>query len=222
MAAGYHKVSDLPALIPVFPLDGALLLPGCQLPLQIFEPRYLNMIDDAMSGHRLIGMIQTLPGGDRARPNLVGFGCVGRITAYAETGDGSYMITLTGVCRFGVDDEPGLPTPYRQVRPDFARFRVDLEEDDTPIALDRTAFLAVLRRYLDHKGLEVEWDAARQAPAVALINSLAMGLPLDPPEKQALLEAGDMADRARVLATLLEIDGAGDATGDDDEPPPLQ
>jgi len=221
MAAGYHKVSDLPALIPVFPLDGALLLPGCQLPLRIFEPRYLNMVDDAMSGHRLIGMIQTLPGGDRARPNLVGVGCVGRITAYAETGDGSYMITLTGVCRFGVDDEPGLPTPYRQVRPDFARFSADLEEDDSPLAFDRTAFLAVLRRYLDHKGLDVEWDAARQAPAIALINSLAMGLPLDPQEKQALLEADTMAERARVLSALLEIDAAGDAT-DDDEPPPLQ
>jgi len=221
MPAGYRKVSDLPALIPVFPLDGAMLLPGCQLPLRIFEPRYLNMVDDAMSGHRLIGMIQTLPGGDRARPNLVGFGCVGRITAYAETGDGSYMITLTGVCRFGVDDEPGLPTPYRQVRPDFARFSADLEEDDSPLAFDRTAFLAVLRRYLDHKGLDVEWDAARQAPAIALINSLAMGLPLDPQEKQALLEADTMAERARVLSALLEIDAAGDAT-DDDEPPPLK
>jgi len=221
MPAGYRKVSDLPALIPVFPLDGAMLLPGCQLPLRIFEPRYLNMVDDAMSGHRLIGMIQTLPGGDRARPNLVGVGCVGRITAYAETGDGSYMITLTGVCRFGVDDEPGLPTPYRQVRPDFARFSADLEEDDSPLAFDRTAFLAVLRRYLDHKGLDVEWDAARQAPAIALINSLAMGLPLDPQEKQALLEADTMAERARVLSALLEIDAAGDAT-DDDEPPPLQ
>jgi Lon protease-like protein len=221
MPAGYHKVSDLPELIPVFPLDGALLLPGCQLPLQIFEPRYLNMIDDAMRGHRLIGMIQTT-GGERARPNLVGVGCVGRVTAYAETGDGRYLITLTGICRFEVKDEPSVNAPYRQVHPDFARFCVDLEEDDNPIAFDRTAFLALLRRYLDHKGLDVEWEAARQAPAVALINSLAMGLPLDPPEKQALLEAGDMAERARVLAALLEIDAAGDATGDDDEPPPLQ
>jgi Lon protease-like protein len=222
MPAGYRRVSDLPALIPVFPLDGALLLPGCQLPLQIFEPRYLNMIDDAMRGHRLIGMIQTAQGGDRARPNLVGVGCVGRITAYAETGDGRYLITLTGICRFEVKDEPAGNAPYRQVHPDFSAFRVDLEEDEAQIALDRTAFLALLRRYLDHKGLDVEWEAARQAPASALVNSLAMGLPLDPPEKQALLEAADVAERARVLATLLEIDAAGDATGDDDEPPPLQ
>src|ERR1700679_2882910 len=149
MAAGYHKVSDLPALIPVFPLDGALLLPGSQLPLQIFEPRYLNMIDDAMSGARLIGMIQTRGGGERSRPSLADVGCAGRITAYAETGDGRYMITLTGICRFGAGEEIAISTPYRQVRPDFTRFAADLEEDETPLALDRGPFLANLRRYLD-------------------------------------------------------------------------
>jgi Lon protease-like protein len=218
MAAGYHKVSDLPALIPVFPLDGALLLPGCQLPLQIFEPRYLNMVDDAMSGARLIGMIQTRAGGSRVRPNLADVGCAGRITAYAETGDGRYMITLSGICRFVAGEELATNTPYRQVRPLFDRFARDLEDKDGELALDRSAFLAVLRRYLDHKGLEVEWDAARQAPAGALVNSLAMGLPLDPPEKQALLEAAALAERAQVLAALLEIDAAAD----DDEPPPLQ
>ena len=218
MAAGYHKVSDLPALIPVFPLDGALLLPGCQLPLRIFEPRYLNMIDDAMSGARLIGMIQTRDGGERTRPNLASVGCAGRITAYAETGDGRYMITLTGVCRFGVEDELPAMTPYRQVRPDFGRWAVDLEERDEKVQLDRAFFLGALRRYLGAKGIEVDWEAARQAPEGALINSLAMGLPLDPPEKQALLEAATLADRSRVLAALLEIDAAAD----DDEPPPLQ
>jgi uncharacterized protein len=218
MAAGYHKVSDLPALLPVFPLDGSLLLPGCQLPLQIFEPRYLNMVDDAMSGSRLIGMIQTRAGGSRIKPNLADVGCAGRVTAYAETGDGRYMITLTGICRFAAGEELATNTPYRQLRPLFDRFARDLEDKDGELALDRAAFLAVLRRYLDHKGLEVEWDAARQAPAGALVNSLAMGLPLDPPEKQALLEAVALTDRARVLAALLEIDAAAD----DDEPPPLQ
>ena len=218
MAVGYRKVSDLPALVPVFPLDGALLLPGCQLPLQIFEPRYLNMIDDAMSGHRMIGMIQTSAGGGRARPSLAEVGCVGRVTAYAETGDGRYLITLTGVCRFEAGEELEINTPYRQVRPDYARFACDLEADETPLALERAPFLATLRRYLDHKGLAVEWDAAKQAPAGALINSLAMGLPLDPAEKQALLEAPTLADRTHVLTALLEIDAAAD----DDEPPPLQ
>jgi hypothetical protein len=218
MPAGYRKVSDLPALIPVFPLDGALVLPGCQLPLQIFEPRYLNMIDDVMSGARLIGMIQTRGGGTPIRPNLADVGCAGRVTAYSETGDGRYMITLTGICRFVAGEELATPTPYRQVRPAYDRFVRDLEDDDGPVTLDRTPFLALLRRYLDHKGLEVEWDAARQAPAGALINSLAMGLPLDPPEKQALLEADTLSERGRVLAALLEIDAAAD----DDEPPPLQ
>jgi len=217
MPGGYRKVSDLPVLIPVFPLDGALLLPGCQLPLHIFEPRYLNMIDDAMSGARIIGMIQTAGPGDRARPTLASVGCAGRVTAYAETGDGRYMITLTGVCRFAAGDELGATTPYRQVRPDFSRFAADLEPEHD-ISFDRATFLGLLRRYLDHKGLSVEWDAAKQAPARALINSLAMGLPLDRAEKQALLEAPQIADRLVVLSALLQIDAAED----DDDPPPLQ
>ena len=218
MAVGYRKVTDLPALAPVFPLDGALLLPGCQLPLQIFEPRYLNMVDDAMSGHRMIGMIQTVAGGERARPHLAEVGCVGRVTSYAETGDGRYLITLTGVCRFVAGGELDISTPYRQLRPDYGRFAADLDVDETPLALDRDPFLATLRRYLDLRGLAVEWDAAKQAPAGALVNSLAMGLPLDPAEKQALLEAPTMRERTRVLTALLEIDAAAD----DDEPPPLQ
>jgi Lon protease-like protein len=217
MPAGYRKVTDLPALIPVFPLDGALLLPGCQLPLQIFEPRYLNMIDDAMSGARIIGMIQTAGAGDRARPTLASVGCAGRITAYAETGDGRYLITLTGICRFAVGDELEINTPYRQVRPDFGPFAPDLEPEHA-LAFDRQRFLGLLRRYLDRKGLSVEWDAAKQAPAVALVNSLAMGLPLDPAEKQALLEAPAMSDRLRVLSALLQID----AVENDDGPQPLQ
>ena len=218
MAGGYRKVEDLPALLPVFPLDGALLLPGCQLPLQIFEPRYLNMVDDVMSGERMIGMVQTREGGERAQPHLADVGCAGRVTTYAETGDGRYLITLTGVCRFGVGDELPATTPYRQVRPDFGRFACDLEATEETVALERNSFLSTLRRYLDHKGLSVEWDAARQAPAAALINSLAMGLPLDPAEKQALLEATSINERGKVLRALLEIDSAAG----DDEPPPLQ
>jgi len=215
---GYRRLSDLPELIPVFPLDGALLLPGCQLPLQIFEPRYLNMVDDVMSGGRIIGMIQTQPGGERSAPRLAAVGCAGRVTAYAETGDGRYLITLTGVCRFEVGEELPTRTPYRQVRPDFARFAADIEAAEEAVEFNRDAFLAILRRYLDHKGLDVEWDAARQAPAGALINSLAVGPPLDRAEKQALLEASTLTERGQVLIALLEIDAAAD----DDEPPPLQ
>lgn len=217
-AGGYRKVADLPALIPVFPLDGALLLPGGQLPLQIFEPRYLNMVDDAMSGERLIGMVQTREGGQRTAPNLARVGCVGRITAYSETGDGRYLITLTGVCRFDVGEELAINTPYRQVRPDFARFAADLDAGAREFEFDRAPFLAALRRYLDHKGLGMEWEAVNAAPAGALINSLAMALPLAPAEKQALLEAPTLENRLAALAALLEIDAAGD----DDEPPLVQ
>ncbi|MBV9994904.1 MAG: LON peptidase substrate-binding domain-containing protein [Caulobacteraceae bacterium] len=218
MPGGYFKTSDLPELIPVFPLDGALLLPGGQLPLQIFEPRYLNMVDDAMSGSRLIGMIQTREGGNRMAPALAEVGCAGRITSYAETGDGRYLITLTGVCRFVVAAELSAITPYRQVRADFARFAADLESEGPEIVFDRAAFAAALKRYLEHKGLSVDWQAVNAAPAGALINSLAMGLPLNPAEKQALLEAATLAERRQVLAALLAIDAAED----DDGQPPLQ
>ncbi|MFI4973738.1 MAG: LON peptidase substrate-binding domain-containing protein [Caulobacterales bacterium] len=214
---GYRKVSDLPVVIPVFPLDGVLLLPGGQTHLNIFEPRYLNMVDDAMAGERLIGMIQTDDGG-RARPKLAHVGCAGRITSYTETGDGRYLITLTGVCRFGLGDELPANTPYRQVVADFARYSSDLEPDEQGIEFERAPFLAVLRRYLDHKGLGVEWEAVNAAPGGALINSLCMALPLNVAEKQALLEAPTLDERRCALTALLEIDAAED----DDAPPSVQ
>jgi len=222
VTAGYRKARDLPGVIPVFPLDGALLLPSGLLPLQIFEPRYLNMVDDAMAGDRLIGMIQTSGEGHRSRPGLVQIGCAGRITSYSETGDGKYLIALTGLCRFQVIEEIAAPTPYRQVRADFARFEADLQsEDDEGEEFERTPFLDLLRRYLDNRGLGVEWDVVNAAPAPALINSLCMALPFGPQEKQALLEAPDLEGRRAVLTTLLEIDGAW-PPADDDEPRPLQ
>src|SRR5215475_9908963 len=127
--AAYRRIADLPQVIPVFPLDGALLLPRGDLPLQIFEPRYLNMVDDAMAGDRVIGMIQTRPGGDRARPMLASVGCLGRITSYAETSDGRYLITLTGVCRFEANEELPVRTPYRQIRATYDRFEADLASE---------------------------------------------------------------------------------------------
>lgn len=129
VAGNYRKTEDLPQVMPVFPLDGAVVLPGGALPLQIFEPRYLNMIDDVMAGDRLIGMVQTRAGGDRERPRLARVGCAGRITSYSETGDGRYLITLTGVCRFELGDELPTQTPYRQVRADYGLFAQDLKED---------------------------------------------------------------------------------------------
>lgn len=217
MVTGYRKAVDLPQAIPVFPLDGALLLPGGQLPLNIFEPRYLNMVDDAMAGDRLIGMVQTR-GGDPERPTLAPIGCVGKITSFAETPDGRYLISLTGVCRFALGEELPVGSPYRQVRARFAPFEDDLRQHESPPEIDRSRFLAALGRYLDQRDLGIDWDTARQAPADALVNSLAMGLPFDPAEKQALLEAVTIADRAQALIALLEIDSAGG----DDEPRSMQ
>ncbi len=213
---GYRRVSDLPQMIAVFPLDGALLLPGGVLPLQIFEPRYLNMVDDVMSGDRVIGMIQTRAGGDRERPKLASVGCLGRITSYAETPDGRYLITLTGVCRFEAGEELALRSPYRQLRANYDRFAGDLSDDEAVQAPDaaRKRFAKALKRYLNHRDLDIDWDTASNAPLEALVNSLAMGLPFEPAEKQALLEAPDLVGRFEALSTLLEIDALDD--GDDE------
>ena len=219
-AAVFRRASDLPQVIPVFPLDGALLLPTGELPLQIFEPRYLNMIDDVMAGDRMIGMVQTRSGGDRSRPNLAGVGCCGRITSFSETSDGRYLITLTGVCRFIVGEELSVASPYRQVRANFLPFADDLSVEASEIpAFDRRRFAGALKRYLNRRELDIDWETAEAAPLESLITSLSMGLPFEPAEKQALLEAPTMADRCDALTALLEIDSL---EGDDDEPHSIQ
>ena len=217
----YRKLTDLPEVIPVFPLDGALLLPSGVLPLRIFEPRYLNMIDDAMAGARMIGMVQTRSGASRSHPKLARVGCVGRITSYAETDDGKYLIALTGVCRFEIGEELPMLTPYRQVRAIYAPFEPDLAGDDESEEFERPPFMDLLRRYLDRKGLGVEWEAVASAPGPALINSLCMALPFEPAEKQALLEARDLDERRAALETLLHIDAALGGDDDDDARPPI-
>ena len=208
MAQGYVRIADLPQVIPVFPLPGAILLPRGQLPLNIFEPRYLNMIDDAMAGDRIIGMIQPqleVKGLTRLSP----VGCAGRITSFAETSDGRYLITLTGCARFRLGNELPTQTPYRQVRADFTPFGKDLAAPPADDAgLDRDALLEALRAYLETRGLDIDWDTAETAPPEALVNSLSMALPFDPPEKQALLEAPGLIDRSAVLTALLTIDAA--------------
>ena len=214
MASGYTKAADLPAIIPVFPLDGALLLPHGELPLNIFEPRYLNMIDDALAGERIIGMVQTVAGGTRERPALARVGCAGRITSFSETGDGRYLISLTGLARFGVERELLTPTPYRQIAADFARFEADLAPPGVDEGFDSMPFLSALKSYLDARHMEIDWETAREAPCEALVNSLAMALPFDPPEKQALLEAVSLTDRSTVLTALMTIDAAEAGEGD--------
>ncbi len=207
MPQGYVRAADLPQVIPVFPLDEILLLPRGQLPLRIFEPRYLNMIDDVMAGDRVVGMVQTA-GGARARPKLARVGCAGRITSYAETSDGCYLITLTGVIRFRLSDELPVQSPYRQVRADYAEFEPDLQAPAEGEAFERSRFLHALKTYLTRHSLDVDWDTAEGAPEEALINSLSMGLPFDAAEKQALIEAATLADRREALIALLEIDAA--------------
>ena len=219
MPGGYIKAADLPQIIPVFPLDGAILLPHGMLPLNIFEPRYLNMVDDAMAGDRLIGMVQTQAGSDPERPSLLGTGCAGRITSFAETQDGRYLITLTGVCRFRVGRELPVQTPYRQVRADFLAYEKDLRPPGDASGANRAVLLDALKCFLERRGLEVDWRMAKEAPMPALVNSLSMALPFDLAEKQALLEAETPELREQALVTLLRIDAAGPSGDDDDDAP---
>ena len=221
VASPFKKAQDLPLAIPVFPLDGALLLPHAALPLQIFEPRYITMVDDAMGGERIIGMVQTRGAGDPERPMLEQVGCAGKITAFSETNDGRYLITLSGLCRFAIRDELSVQTPYRQARVDFMPYETDLEPiGDDDEGFDRLRMLAALKNYLERRGLDVDWETARAAPAEALVNSLAMALPFDPPEKQALLEAPSLPGRRETLVALMEIDAI--AASDEDQPTTLQ
>ena len=215
----YVRAQDLPMVIPVFPLDGALLLPHTALPLNIFEPRYLAMVDEAMAAERIIGMVQTRPGGDPERPSLQPVGCAGKITAFAETGDGRYLITLTGLSRFRTGEELPAVGPYRRVRANFAAYEDDLSaKEDAEEGFDRMRLLAALRAYLHRRSMDVDWNTAKDAPAEALVNSLAMALPFEPAEKQALLEAPSLAERRETLAALLEID----TDPMDEDGPPVQ
>lgn len=206
--ARYVKREDLPEVMPVFPLTGALLLPGGQLPLNIFEPRYLSMFDAALAGDRLIGVVQPSllePSGasDPLRPALSSVGCLGRITSFAETGDGRYILSLSGVCRFRLLDEAEENQPYRMFR--FAPFMSDLSEEDDEASVDRRELLRVFRAYLDANKLEVDWESVGRAGNRTLVNSLSMMSPFGPAEKQALLEAPDLRTRAETLIAITEI-----------------
>ncbi len=209
MNAVYRGPAELPQIIPVFPLPGALLLPRGQMPLNIFEPRYLAMIDDAMTDrHRLIGMIQpdTAHPGPEEKPNLYKIGCAGRITQLAETGDGRYLIELTGVARFRITDEPSVLTPYRQCRVDFYDFADDFVARKGEEAVDREALLKALAGFLKANKLNADWEGIEKAPNEALVNALAMMSPYGSAEKQAMLEAPDLKRRAEILVALTEIE----------------
>ena len=221
MNAVYRGPADMPATIPVFPLPGALLLPRGQMPLNIFEPRYLAMIDDALrDGHRMIGMIQPDPKhpGSAENPALYRVGCVGRITQIAESGDGRYLLQLTGIARFRIEEELTVSTEYRQCRVTFAPFADDFIARKGEEEVDRKAVLAALTAFLKANKLKADWKGIEEAPNEALVNALAMMSPYEAAEKQALLEAPDLKTRAEILVAVTEIELAKD-NGDGGETP---
>ena len=209
MNAQYRGPIEMPGVIPVFPLPGALLLPRGQMPLNIFEPRYLAMVDDALrDGHRLIGMIQpdVAHAGSTDKPSLYKIGCVGRITQLAESGDGRYLIELTGVARFRIEEELKVATPYRQCRVTYAPFADDFIARKGENAVNRAALLAALTDFLKANDLKADWEGIERAPNEALVNALSMMSPYGTAEKQALLEAPDLKTRAEVLIAITEIE----------------
>ncbi|EKF61211.1 LON peptidase substrate-binding domain-containing protein [Allorhizobium sp. NPDC080224] len=206
--ARYLTAGDLPETVPVFPISGVLLLPGGQLPLNVFEPRYLAMLDAALSGNRLIGMIQPAMSEVQAnilpeRPQLAPVGCLGRITSFTETGDGRYIVSLAGVCRFRLMDEVTTSKPFRSFQ--IAPFIADLSSAEDEGQVNRAGLLAAFKAYLEANKLEADWESVERASNLTLVNSLSMMSPFGPPEKQALLEAPDLKTRAETLIAITEI-----------------
>jgi Lon protease-like protein len=199
--------ADLPPTLPVFPLPGALLLPRARLPLHIFEPRYLQMLDDTMkTPHRLIGMIQPreVPGG-ASGSRLHAIGCAGRLTAFSETEDGRYMITLTGISRYRIRREVEGFTPYIRCDVSWDGFSRDMGGTEKDETFERKPFLDLLGRYFAMQNLSTDWDSIKEAEDELLVNSLAMLLPFETEDKQALLEAPSLTTRRETLVTLIEF-----------------
>ena len=212
MTMDQNAVSGLPAQIPIFPLPNALLLPGGQLPLNIFEPRYLAMIDDALgTSGRLIGMVQPM----EESGELFGIGCAGRISYFQETGDGRYMVALNGVCRFRLHDHRLSARKYRLANVSWDEFAADLADSSSGIG-DRDHMFDIMRRYFDQRGFEADWEQIERSDDNAILNTLAMVCPFDVAEKQALLEAEGVGRRADLLVAMMEMalhedDGQNDA-----------
>lgn len=210
--ARYRTEKDLPETVPVFPLEGALLLPGGRLPLNIFEPRYLEMVDHMLGHGRLVGLVQPRLDGatrDDGEPLLCEVGCLGRLTSYAETGDGRYLVSLQGVCRFRVASEPAVKTPFRQCR--ITPFVGDLDPEAGASEVDRASLLKAFRAYLKANDLDADWESVSRAENATLVNALSMMAPYGPAEKQALLEAPDLRSRAETLIAITEIELARDS-----------
>lgn len=208
------QIKDFPDLMPIFPLPGALLLPRARLPLHIFEPRYIAMLEDCMkTPHRLIGMVQprNAPDGSDRWHSI---GCAGRLTAFSETEDGRYMITLTGISRFRLRQEVAGFTPYRRAEVDWTDFTRDCGVEETDGGFDRGHFFTLLERFFTHHALSTDWSSLKEADDEMLINSLSMLCPFEPDEKQALLEAPSLATRRETLVTLMQFALHGGGEGE--------
>ena len=205
------KFAALPGEIPVFPLSGAVVLPGVQLPLNIFEPRYLNMVQDALAADHMFGIIQP-QGGEEEPPPLHRVGCAGRITSYSETNDGRIILVLTGVCRFEVARELEPRRGYRRVRPDWERFTIDYHPEEQTLA-DRDSFTGSLRAYTSLRGVDIPWDDIKAMEDWDLVNLLCTHLPLAPDDKQALVESIGLAERAELMQGLMDMASASSMDG---------
>ena len=206
----YQSPDMLPEKLAIFPLQGVLLLPGREMPLNIFEPRYLAMIDDALKTSRVIGMVQPSAerGGLHNAPALHKIGCCGRITQFCETGDGRYIVALTGVCRFRIVSELDCVTPYRQCHVDYTPCACDLSKDKTQMRINRKQLITSLKLLMEAHDMQLDWSEVETMPTDILINGLAMICPCGSAEKQALLEADTLQARAEVLLAIAEIGGA--------------
>tara|TARA_B100001769_G_C22066707_1_gene573959 strand:+ start:581 stop:1237 length:657 start_codon:yes stop_codon:yes gene_type:complete len=198
------STEDLPKKISIFPLTGAVLFPGTQLPLNIFEKRYINMIDDALANsNRLIAMIQPSTTNDGDTKKLKNVGCVGKITTFNEIEDNRYMITLTGIIRFKIREELDTTSLYRQVTPDFANFKMDLESQNVD-NIDRNKLLGLIKKYLEHRNMLTDWDIIQQTSTEQLINYSGVLVPFTPEEKQLLLESKSLTERCSALEALYQ------------------
>lgn len=205
MMKAYKKITALPGTIPLFPLAGALLLPRSELPLNIFEPRYLQMIDAAMYGERIIGIIQPEEGATGEKPRLEQVGCAGRITSYTETNDGRVLVTLQGVCRFRLKREIKARTAWRKVEVNYKPFAGDLVVGAGALSVDRNQLMEAFRQFLEENNMTTNWEEVNEVNTEVLVNTLSLMSPYGPRDKQALLEAPDLKSRAEMLVAITEL-----------------
>ena len=201
----YNSITELPNKLAIFPLTGAVLFPQTQLPLNIFEPRYLQMVDEVLSSpDRIMGMIQpSLSKNDTNSKNLKKVGCAGRISSFSETGDGRYLVTLTGLIRFEINKELDTTTQYRQVITDYDNYKEDLKPANLE-NIDRKSLLVLIKKYLEQRNLLIDWEIIEQSPTEQLINYSGVLVPFEPEEKQLLLETKNLFDRCKALESLFQ------------------